>query len=403
MAISDALRFSSEYTFYPIPRRGEPGDETWGGLPLQKRIHVGAWFVGSYDPVSTVNLEVIPQNIEESYGLVCPGVDGGKNWPTTAYSPKTGLLYAPLQNLCMEPIIATTDPKPDDWYAIAMPGRLAPEKTSVGRLEAISVRTGRTAWKFEERAGMFSALTTGGGLVFAGNSNRRFRAFDAENGDILWQMILNGPVTGFPFTYAVDGEQYVAVAVGGGDILSGAYNRFADFKVRGGSNVLYSFKVSGTAGGQMRIATGASQSEAELGGSRLERSAPSATESFAEQRARLPSSAACASFTAAQVERGRELYVQKCADCHGPTLRGGSHGLPLSGRIFRGRWSNRPTSAFFATLRETMPPGGKETLSGATSDLVAFILSENGAQPIGDAMGEEPAALRQLRLCPASE
>ena len=523
------------WRFYPIPRPGEPGDETWGGLPLEKRFHVGAWFVGSYDPeleliywgtsvpapspeilrgtgdgemlysnstvaldpetgklvwyfqhlprdnwdldhpfervlvdvevepdkdatwVSnpkvaagekrkvvtgipgkngivwtldretgeflwaretvyqnvvdridavtgkvSVNLEVIPKNIEDSYGLVCPGVNGGRNWPTTAYSPKTGLLYAPLQNLCMEPTIATTDPKPEHWYGIAMPGRLAPEKTSVGRLEAISVRTGRTAWTFEERAGMFSALTTGGGLVFAGNSNRRFRAFDADNGDILWQMILNGPVTGFPFAYAVDGEQFVSVAVGGGDLLSGEYNHFAGLKVRAGSNVLYSFKLSGTGGGQTRIATGASQSEAAPGGSRLDR-APIAT-AFAQQRAPLPSSAACVSFTAAQVERGRELYVQECAQCHGTTLGGGSHGLPLSGRTFRGRWSNRPTSSFFATLRETMPPGGEETLGGrATSDLVAFILSENGVQPISDAMAEEPAALRQLRLCPASE
>ena len=53
------------------------------------------------------------------------------------------------------------------------------------------------------------------GLVFAGDLARRFRAFDAETGDVLWQTILNGPVGGRPMTYSVRGRQYLAIAAGG--------------------------------------------------------------------------------------------------------------------------------------------------------------------------------------------
>ena len=128
-----------------------------------------------------------------------------------------------------------------------MRGEMAPGKDGVGRLEAVSVRTGRTLWTFEEAAGVFSTLTTAGDLVFGGNSNRRFRAFDAESGEVLWETLVNGPVTGFPISYEAGGEQYVAVAVGGGDLLSGGHNLYAGLKVRSGSNMLYAFRVSATA------------------------------------------------------------------------------------------------------------------------------------------------------------
>ena len=53
-----------------------------------------------------------------------------------------------------------------------------------------------------------------GGLVFGGDGNGRFRAFDQETGAILWEINLGSSVTGFPITYAVDGTQYVAVSTG---------------------------------------------------------------------------------------------------------------------------------------------------------------------------------------------
>ena len=57
-------------------------------------------------------------------------------------------------------------------------------------------------------------VATGGGLVFGGDSNGRFRAFDDESGEVLWETNLEAPVSGFPVAFAVDGRQYVAVSTG---------------------------------------------------------------------------------------------------------------------------------------------------------------------------------------------
>ena len=57
-------------------------------------------------------------------------------------------------------------------------------------------------------------MAPGGGLVFGGDGNGRFRALDHENGDVLWQINLGSMVTGFPVTYAAGGRQYVAASTG---------------------------------------------------------------------------------------------------------------------------------------------------------------------------------------------
>ena len=57
-------------------------------------------------------------------------------------------------------------------------------------------------------------VATGGGLVFGGDVNGRFRAFDDETGEVLWEINLGSAVTGFPISYAVDGRQYIAVGTG---------------------------------------------------------------------------------------------------------------------------------------------------------------------------------------------
>jgi alcohol dehydrogenase (cytochrome c) len=70
---------------------------------------------------------------------------------------------------------------------------------------------------------MTSTMATAGGLVFAGDANGRFRAFDDETGEILWEVNLGSAVTGYPVTYAVDGRQYVAVSTGN-SLVTGAMN-----------------------------------------------------------------------------------------------------------------------------------------------------------------------------------
>ena len=84
-----------------------------------------------------------------------------------------------------------------------------------GRLEAVNLATGETAWIARQRAPQTTgALATGGGLVFAGSLDRRISAYDAATGDRLWATRLSEVPNAPPITYAVDGRQYVAVIVG---------------------------------------------------------------------------------------------------------------------------------------------------------------------------------------------
>ena len=87
----------------------------------------------------------------------------------------------------------------------------------IGQFTALDLATGEPRWVYRQRAGIGgSVLTTGGGLVFVSDEARRFRAFDAETGEVLWEQILNSSAVGFPVSYMHDGVQYIAIAAGGG-------------------------------------------------------------------------------------------------------------------------------------------------------------------------------------------
>ena len=112
----------------------------------------------------------------------------------------------------------------------------APKTENVGAVYAISVETGRTLWKYEQRAGMLSLVATGGGLVFGGDANGRFMAFDERTGKILWETNLGAPVSGYPIAFAVNGKQYIAVNTGG-SLVAGSVNRIAELKLTNSTNM----------------------------------------------------------------------------------------------------------------------------------------------------------------------
>jgi alcohol dehydrogenase (cytochrome c) len=116
---------------------------------------------------------------------------------------------------------------------------------NMGTVRGINVETGDELWLHEQRAATLSVTATGGGLLFGGDVNRRFRAYDQETGDILWETILGAPVSGFPISYAVDGKQYVAVAAGNALITGGYLGLTPEIKVGPGSNQLYVFALPG--------------------------------------------------------------------------------------------------------------------------------------------------------------
>lgn len=147
--------------------------------------------------------------------LACPTWFGGKDWEAGAYSPLTNTMYMPLRNVCAR-MMATTggDDIGSSLYSLAVRHQIAPGTDQVGTVQAISAETGDVTWVFEQRAATTSLVATGGGLVFGGDGNGRFRALDHETGEMLWEINLGSAITGFPIAYAVDGRQYVAVSTG---------------------------------------------------------------------------------------------------------------------------------------------------------------------------------------------
>ena len=119
------------------------------------------------------------------------------------------------QNVCARMRASTfEDEEASRLYAIAWRSQLAPGTDQVGAVHAISAETGATTWVYEQRAATMSLAATGGGLVFGGDVNGRFRAFDDRTGEVLREINLGSSVSGFPITYAVGGRQYVAVSTG---------------------------------------------------------------------------------------------------------------------------------------------------------------------------------------------
>jgi alcohol dehydrogenase (cytochrome c) len=162
----------------------------------------------------TVNPDALFTKLGEEK-MICPSAGaGGKNWPAGAFNPRTNVMFYPLQNVCMTAKTTTDKRDPQLVYGLNMPPMIAPGTDKVGTVWAISAETGKTLWKFEQRAGTMSLVATGGGLVFGGDVNGKFRAFDDRTGKVLWEQSLGAPVVGFPVVFAVDGKQYVAVTTG---------------------------------------------------------------------------------------------------------------------------------------------------------------------------------------------
>lgn len=148
-----------------------------------------------------------------------------------AFNPKTRLTYAAnlLQPMTYH-VEASKYPGGKLWLGGAF--KTIPSEKQSGRLSAVNVDTGKVAWKFDTDEPLIGGvLTTAGNLVFNGEANGLFRAFDASNGKKLWEYQTGAGVNAPAVSYSVKGKQYVAVAAGG--------NNQIDAK-RGNSVVVFS-------------------------------------------------------------------------------------------------------------------------------------------------------------------
>jgi alcohol dehydrogenase (cytochrome c) len=134
-------------------------------------------------------------------------------------------LYVPLNEACMDVF-----PVPGGGRGALSSGvnwgiRPRPDSDgNFGRLQAIDIASGDSVWVTRQRAPQTSGvLATAGGLVFAASLDRYFRAYDAEDGRMLWESRLNDVSSSSPISYSVGGRQFIAVPVGQGGFHAGSF------------------------------------------------------------------------------------------------------------------------------------------------------------------------------------
>ena len=209
------------------------GEFLWARPTVQQNV------VQTIDGVTgdvTVNPETLFVEVGQTR-FVCPTSLGGKNWPSGTYSPQGNVMFFPLQNTCANVTPTISRPSPDSLYGIGSAQQLAPNQSNVGSIYAISVETGKTLWRYDQRTAVLSLLSTAGGLVFGGDANGRFRALDQRTGRVLWETNLGSPVSGYPVSFAVDGKQYVAVSTGSSLTAMGANRLTPEIRPSLGNNL----------------------------------------------------------------------------------------------------------------------------------------------------------------------
>ena len=180
---------------------------------------------------------------------VCPSTAGGHNWQSTGYHPPTRNLVIPLSQSCMEmsPREVTFEVgsggNQGDRRWMEMPNT----EGQFGKLSAFNVDSMEESWSIEQRAPFLTAaLTTAGGLVFIGDYDRYVHAYDVETGKELWRTRLATSAQGFPVSFAIDGEQYVAIPAGrdGGSPWRIGSFLAPELVSPTGHNALYVFKLN---------------------------------------------------------------------------------------------------------------------------------------------------------------
>lgn len=149
-----------------------------------------------------------------------PGANGGVEWSPMTVDPKLGLTYAiNLHQPMTYHVDSTPYPGGKLWLGGAF--KVIPGEKQWGNVTAVDYNTGKIRWKVKTPQPMIGGiLATAGGLVFTGEGNGWFRAYDSKDGKILWSFQAGAGVNAPPSSYSVDGKQYIVVAAGGNTQLN---------------------------------------------------------------------------------------------------------------------------------------------------------------------------------------
>ena len=178
-----------------------------------------------------------------------PGFSGAHNWQPMAFSPASGLVYIPAMEFAYPFVATRADDNPMGQklsISFAKGAELMRDPKALrlnkGFLLAWDPVAGREVWRVPYEDGRSGgALATAGGLVFAGNSKtQEFAAYRADTGERLWGQAAQTGVLAGPATFAVDGEQYVAVVAGyrlSGNYWAPNYSRLLVYKLGGAAQL----------------------------------------------------------------------------------------------------------------------------------------------------------------------
>lgn len=149
---------------------------------------------------------------------ICPSVPGAKDWEPMAFSPRTGLVYIPANNMCIDMEGTSANFVAGTPYMGVTARMFAGEGGHLGEIIAWDPVRREPVWRIKERFLTWSGpLATAGDLVFYGTMDRYFRAADALTGEVLWEFQTDTGIIAPPITYTgPDGRQYVAVLSGPG-------------------------------------------------------------------------------------------------------------------------------------------------------------------------------------------
>jgi PQQ-dependent dehydrogenase (methanol/ethanol family) len=190
---------------------------------------------------------------------VCPAPPGAKDWSPSAFSHKTGLLYLPHNNLCMQILTMEVE------YIVGTPYVGAEVKMEPGpgghrgEFSAWDIIEGKEVWTVKENFPVWGgALVTAGNVVFYGTMDGWFKAVDARSGEELWKFKTSSGIIGQPTTWhGPDGKQYVSVlsGVGGwaGAIVSGKLDPRDGTGALGFVNAMKDLPEHTTAGGTLYV------------------------------------------------------------------------------------------------------------------------------------------------------
>jgi PQQ-dependent dehydrogenase (methanol/ethanol family) len=224
----------------------------------------------NYAPVNTITSVDLKSgrpviNEEKSTKLgqtvsdICPTASGAKDWQPSAYSPRTGLLYIPHENLCMDWESVQANYIAGTPYVGANVVMKPGPGGNRGAFTAWDVANGKAAWSIKEDLPVWSgALTTAGDVVFYGTMDGWFKAIDAHSGKLLWRFKTDSGIIGQPVAYkGPDGHEYIAIlsGVGGwaGAIVPGNLNPQDRSGALGFVGAMGDLKQKTTAGGMLYV------------------------------------------------------------------------------------------------------------------------------------------------------